>query len=846
MERELLNQIWPIFSAEAREHLSAISSGVMELEDDPSRTQVLDGVRRTAHSLKGSAGSLGLSELERLAHAIEGSLSKYDPAEGISHAVVMAALDAVQAIEQALEAGDAGGDPAVPRLPELLASLGAAPAPEGGAGGAADPTASAEPPEPPPPPPPVATGPLALLERLEDACSELVQPLEDKERKRRARAAAELARELAAVVASSPLPGRIAEGFAKIASGGQEAARFAAGIAGDLVELRGVLEKPATPASAPGAAAAPAPAAPAPAAPAAAAADKSIRVLASTMDSLSRQLELLSLGESRHRRRAGQVREVEQALRESIRGLERVGHALRIEQPEEARAELSPTVERLRTLVVRLARLTRETVRDADGQRLTSTLLREDLRALRMVPASVALEPLRRAVRDVAGRTGKEVDLVLSGADVRLDRRVVDELRDPLLHLVRNAVDHGIEAPEARRRAGKLPRGQLRVRVELRGTRVGLVVEDDGGGLDVAAVKAAAVRRGVVTAEQAGRLSDGDAVHLVFQSGLSTAATVTEISGRGVGLDVVQDTAHRLQGTVTVSYEPGKWTRFDVEVPLSLSASAALLLRVGRDLAAIPADTVARVLLLRDGDIGTVAGRATVRVGGMQLPYAPVSTLLGISAGSAPARGRFQPALVVAVGGQRVVIGVEEVVGQQEIVVSPLGARLARVPHLAGAAVLDDGRVVGVLAAGELVRRVQPAAQGGRSSAPARPRVIVADDSLTTRAAMKALLEIAGYTVIAAGDGEEAWQLLTSAGAQVVVSDVQMPRLDGFDLTRRIKADPRLRSTPVVLVTSLDAPEDRAMGLEAGADGYLVKREVERGKLLEMVRQLLPERSAVA
>jgi two-component system chemotaxis sensor kinase CheA len=220
--------------------------------------------------------------------------------------------------------------------------------------------------------------------------------------------------------------------------------------------------------------------------------------------------------------------------------------------------------------------------------------------------------------------------------------------------------------------------------------------------------------------------------------------------------------------------------------------------------------------------------------------------LLGLSAGSAPARGRFQPALVVAVGGQRVVIGIEEVVGQQEIVVSPLGARLARVPHLAGAAVLYDGRVVGVLAAGELVRRVQPAAQVGRGSAPARPRIIVADDSLTTRAAMKALLEIAGYTVIAAGDGEEAWQLLTTGGAQVVVSDVQMPRLDGFDLTRRIKADPRLRSTPVVLVTSLDAPEDRAVGLEAGADGYLVKREVERGKLLEMVRQLLPERTAVA
>jgi two-component system chemotaxis sensor kinase CheA len=160
--------------------------------------------------------------------------------------------------------------------------------------------------------------------------------------------------------------------------------------------------------------------------------------------------------------------------------------------------------------------------------------------------------------------------------------------------------------------------------------------------------------------------------------------------------------------------------------------------------------------------------------------------------------------------------------------------------------VLDDGRVVGVLAAGELLRRVQPAASVGKGSGPARPRVLVADDSLTTRSAMKALLEIAGYTVLAASDGEEAWQLLTTAGAQVVVTDVQMPRLDGFEFCRRIKADPRLRSIPVVLVTSLDAPEDRVVGLEAGADGYLVKREVERGKLLELVRQLMPERTNAA
>jgi two-component system chemotaxis sensor kinase CheA len=463
-----------------------------------------------------------------------------------------------------------------------------------------------------------------------------------------------------------------------------------------------------------------------------------------------------------------------------------------------------------------------------------------------MVPASLALELLRRVLREVSGRTGKEADLVLVGAEVRLDRRMVDELRDPLLHLVRNAVDHGIEAPADRARAGKPARGQVRVRVEPRGTRVGVVVEDDGAGLDLAAVRAAAVRGGAVTAEAVAQLSEAEAAQLIFQTGLSTTAAVTEISGRGVGLDVVRDAARRLRGTVTVSHRPGNGTTFDVDLPVSLSASAALLVRFGGELAAIPGDSVSRVLLLAEGDVGTVAGRPTVRVGTSQLPFAPLSLVLGQTAPAAEARGRLRPALVLSVGGQRVVLGVEEVLGQQEILVSGLGSRLAQVSHLAGAAMLDDGRVVGVLAAAELLRRVQPLGGASRDPAPARARILVVDDSLTTRSAMKSLLEIAGYAVLAASDGEEALKLLATSGAQLVVTDVQMPRLDGFGLVRRIKADPRLRATPVVLVTSLEAPEDRALGLEAGAEGYLVKREVERGRLLDLVRQLLPERGSGA
>jgi two-component system chemotaxis sensor kinase CheA len=292
----------------------------------------------------------------------------------------------------------------------------------------------------------------------------------------------------------------------------------------------------------------------------------------------------------------------------------------------------------------------------------------------------------------------------------------------------------------------------------------------------------------------------------------------------------------RLGGAVDVSSVPGRATRFDLELPLTLAATAAILFRLGRDLAALSADAVERVLLLGPGDVGTVAGRATVGVGQAQVPFAWLGQLLGLAPGRAAAKA--QPALVLALGAQRAVVAVDEVLGQQEVVVGALGARAARATHLAGASVLDDGRVVAVLNAAEVLRRVQPAAL--RAQVASAPRIVVADDSLTTRAAMKALLELAGYQVMAAGDGEEAFQLVRDQGAALVVSDVQMPRLDGLGLARRLKDDARLRAIPVILVTSLDAPEDRAAGLAAGADGYLVKREVERGRLLELVRQLLP------
>ena len=428
-----------------------------------------------------------------------------------------------------------------------------------------------------------------------------------------------------------------------------------------------------------------------------------------------------------------------------------------------------------------------EAQREAEAQRLTGTVLREDLRGLRMVPAALVLEPLRRAVRDVAGRVGKEVELTVEGGEVRLDRQIVDALRDPLLHLVRNAVDHGIELPAARREAGKPTAGRIAVRVEPRGRAWPSSSRTTGRGSTSGRSAPPRCARG------SSRPTRWIASPTPRRPGSSSTpgspprARSPRSRGEGSAWTWSSRRSRGSRAAIDVRWEAGRGTRFDLGVPLALSASAALVVRLGRDLVAVSADPIEHVVLLRDQDVGTVAGRTTILVEGEHLPYVPLARLLRSEEGGGPARQAV--ALVLAHGGERVAVGVEELVGQQELVMSSLGALAAQIGHLAGAAVLDDGRVVGVLSAAELVRRAQPGATSARAREGGR-RVLVADDSLTTRSAMKALLELSGYAVVPAADGEEALQLLRGLGADLVVSDVQMPRLDGFGLTRAVKADP--------------------------------------------------------
>ena len=488
------------------------------------------------------------------------------------------------------------------------------------------------------------------------------------------------------------------------------------------------------------------------------------------------------------------------------------------------------------------------------GERLlerASLRLDDEVRRVRMLPFAEACQGLDRSARDVARAGGKQVELAIEGGDVELDRSVLEGLRDPLNHLVRNAVDHGIEAPERRRAAGKPEAGRVTVAAALRGTQVEVVVSDDGQGLDIEAVRAQARTHGLGDVSDTSALAD-----LVFLPGFSTAKVVTSISGRGVGLDVVKSRVEALQGTVDLASEPGRGSRFTLAVPLTLTTLRALLIVAGGQTFALASTSVPKLVRIEPGDLRTVEGRPMLVRDGAALPVADLAIVLGLPAtASSAGSGGKRPALIVAAGDRRVAFIVDELVTEQEITVKNLGGRIKRVRHVAGATILPNGRIAPVLNAANLVRTALGQGQaggnalartaamgsnrGGSLTQAARPRLLVVDDSVTTRTLEKSILEAAGYEVLTAVDGEAGWRLLQEQGVDLVVSDIEMPRMDGFALTEAIRRSPRFAELPVVLFSSLASEQDRSRGIEVGADAYIVKGAFDQDDLIKTIAQLL-------
>jgi len=468
---------------------------------------------------------------------------------------------------------------------------------------------------------------------------------------------------------------------------------------------------------------------------------------------------------------------------------------------------------------------------------------RQTVIELTMLPLSTVFDAFPRAARDLARDFDKEVELTIRGGETELDRKIIEQISDPMIHLLRNAIDHGIETPAERIRKGKPSAGQLMIAAEQQGNRIVVTMRDDGQGIDLELLRAAAPGHGAGSVAELAGWTDASLLELIFSPGFSTRASATDVSGRGVGMDVVRDVVHRLGGAVRVQSGPGGTTIL-LDLPLSLALLRVVLVEAGGELFALPTAAVRRLLHVQSGTITTrLAGGLGIEVDDETVPLSSMSALL--NGFVPPAPGERQPVVVTAAGDRSLALVVEAVHEEQELVFEELRHPMRAQRTFSGAAILGNGDIVPILDVGALIdlHLAGPAAPSVAAPEPraeARAgRVLVVEDSLVAGELQKSILAAAGYEVGIARDGAEALEMLGQGTWDLVVADLDMPRMDGFELTASLRGDLRFRTLPVIIVTARESSADRRRGFEAGADAYVLKREFDQVHLLDTVQRLI-------
>ncbi len=788
------------FRVEAAEHLEAIGRGVLELDRETGvdRQAVVERVFREAHSLKGAARSVNLTRVEGVSAALEGVFAavkrgEVQPSPGL--------LDAVQ---------------------EAVAIL-------------------------------------------EVACAGLAEPPAEQVTDREHRAVAKLQALAGASGPPQPRDGPTLPRTAPAQTPAPVGAKRSQ-------EQEAAKESPPTPAD------------PSP--------GDSVRVGLDKLDQLLRAAEGLLPEKLARQALANDLRaltaEVAVWNQRSRREVGQLPAEFTATAPMHAGPDVADLLPMTLQLEATLRKLSQAARRDASTFGSDLDRLLDHARSVLLLPCAQLLGPLALTLRELAREQGKDAELVIKGDDIELDRRVLEALKVPLTHLIRNSVDHGIEKPDVRRQRGKPARARVTLTVRpLEGQRISIEFADDGGGFDLSRARAAAERHlhlipvpsesdrklgqlfgpepgsppdsrqlqnasespyrresgGVrMTPEAARDLSDAEAIEMLFRSGVSTSPMVTDLSGRGLGLAIVREKLEQLGGSVTATSQPGQGARFNLEVPLTLATLHGVLVRAADFSFIIPAEGVVGVARWRSGDLRSAENRQVVEFRGRPVAWVRLRDVLGLD-GADPEGVVSLPAVIVRSGASEVALQVDAVLGEQEVMVKDLGAQLRRVQNIAAASVNGSGAVVPVLSVADLVENARLTASPTQQEAPfagkAQPRLLIAEDSITARTLLKSILEAAGYSVTATVDGLDALTRLKSDRFDLVVSDVDMPRLNGFELTARIRSDKKLADIPVVLCTALASQSDREHGVEVGASAYLVKSDFDQGNLLDIVRRFV-------
>jgi chemosensory pili system protein ChpA (sensor histidine kinase/response regulator) len=514
-----------------------------------------------------------------------------------------------------------------------------------------------------------------------------------------------------------------------------------------------------------------------------------------------------------------------------------------IQQFSRALAETASDVASIQAL---LESLTQEAQNLLLQQGRTITELQNGLMRTRMVSFQRHVQRLSRIVRQAAADTSKQAELVVEGASGELDRQVLERMLPPFEHLLRNAVVHGIETPEQRRAAGKSETGQIRLALRREGAEVIVDVSDDGAGMNIDAIRAKAETLGLIRTDQP--LSDEEAMQLVLEPGFSTAENLTQAAGRGVGMDVVATEVKKLGGALHMESTAGQGSRFTIRLPFTLAVSHALIVRIGDEHYALPLPTVEGVVRIAREEVAQhlLNDSPSYVYGGHKYRFQHLGVFIGMEAGPLPEQEPTLPVVLVRAGELSTGLVADELVGSREIVVKPVGPQIASIRGISGATILGDGRIVVILDIGALVR----AGWRGRATAATVPRekldrrivALVVDDSITVRRVTQRLLERNGMRVLTARDGMDAVTVMEEHVPDVVLLDIEMPRMDGYEVAAHMRANPRLKDVPIIMITSRVGEKHRARAIELGVDEYLGK-PYQESQLLECIAPLV-ERGA--
>ncbi|WP_448572237.1 hybrid sensor histidine kinase/response regulator [Trichothermofontia sp.] len=820
------DELREVFQIASEEHIQNLDAGLLHLEKHPDDMETLKALMRDTHSLKGDANMLGLKDLGTLAHQMEHLLGQVirgeqpfttELADHLGHG-----LEAVRKLVNEALTGEAAAVNTFYVLAELMGAT-----PESGGTPAeqteveaesAIPQGTSEAIAPEAPPSEPADG--WNSEAPPSPESDTVPPAEV----------------MAAALAASGSPEAIAPTPAPVAS------------------QSGVdLDSPAaSPNGSQGAAVAVATATSTP--------DSSyhietIRVPTRNLDALMTQAGELTVTKIRIAHRLAEVDTIASLWEEWSRDLflnrfllEEIRRGTGNLQKLESFYNRTEThLEQLGTLVNQLRRTLSE---DTARLELISEDLEEEIRTLRLLPLSTVFNLFPRLVRDLARQEGKAIDLIIEGGDTHADKRILEEMKDPLMHILRNAVDHGIEAPTERERRGKPAMGTIHLRGYQTPTHIVIEVSDDGRGLDLEQIKQTALKRRIVSEEELASLSPNQIQNLIFEPGFSTRSLVTEVSGRGVGLDVVRTHVDRLKGNLQVLSTPGQGCTIRMQLSMTLATAHVLIVALRGESYAIPVEAVETACLVHLESVFTIENRPTILHQNQPISVAYLSDLLelpvsdnGKRLGSAEQK---LPCIILRVGEEQLGVFVDALLDEQDVVLKPQSQLLKRVRNISGATILGTGRVCMVLNPADLIKSVRRQGQRqGKSVVAAQPTdqrrlsILLVEDSIATRTQEKRILEGAGYEVVAAVDGLDGFNKLQTRSFDAVVSDIQMPNLDGLGLTQRIRQHKEYSELPIILVTTLASDEDKRRGAEAGANAYITKSSFNQDVLLETLNRLI-------